>query len=232
MAIFEIQNRIKEAFPEWKTQAEQYKAEVAKHVFPQTTILDIGCGRTDYMCDLYEKANLAIGLDPDVDALNENPSIHMKIAGDFDALNTLDDCSVDLIVSSWTLEHLQNPDELFYQVQRLLKPGGRFISLTPNKYSLITTVSRLIPNKYHPGLVRKFWGRGENNTYPAFYKINCVKDIQRFADEYQLEVERVDFLKDPSYYTRNKKKIGTVFNLHKSFVPKGLSEGMLLILKK
>jgi ubiquinone/menaquinone biosynthesis C-methylase UbiE len=232
MAIHDVQNRIKQYFPEWHTQSEQYKDTVRKHVTPDSVILDIGCGRTDYMVDVYQQAAKVIGQDPDEKAILEHPYLHQRIIGDFDALTSLPDESVDIILSAWTLEHLSNPDKLFTQVNRLLKKGGVFISLTPNKFGLPSLISMLIPNRYHPAIVKKMWGRSEENTYPTFYKLNSTSQIKKFCDKYNLVLDDIDLLKDASYYVRNIDHVKGIYRIHQQLLPSRLSEGMLVIIKK
>lgn len=230
--IHELHGLIKATDLDWKPQSEVYKAEISQYIDAHTVLLDVGCGRTDYMSDIYVRASRVIGQDPDIDALNQNPCIREKLKGDFEVLNSLADESIDIIVSAWTLEHLQEPDKLFGQVSRLLKKGGRFIALTPNKHSLITTVSRIVPNRYHPMLVKKFWGRSEENTYPAFYQINSTRDILAYSSKYNLSVKKIDLLKDPSYYIRNQSYLKQVVTIHKKFLPHAMSEGLLIHLIK
>lgn len=231
MGIHEVQNKIKELFPEWHTQSEQYKNTIASFITPESVILDIGCGRTDYMADLYAQVKRVIGQDPDAQALAENPVITEKLVGDFEILNTLPDNSVDMIVSAWTLEHLPDADKLFIQIQRLLKPKGKFIALTPNRSGIPSIISRLIPNSLHPKIVYRLWGRAEENTYPTFYRLNNRKKIQKYCDSHNLTLTDIQYLKDPSYYIRRLKDTHWVYKIHRMF-PKNISEGLLITITK
>jgi 2-polyprenyl-3-methyl-5-hydroxy-6-metoxy-1,4-benzoquinol methylase len=232
MQIHDIQAQIKKDFPEWKSLAELYKQAVTEHVTPETTVLDIGCGRTDYMKDVYQRAQEVIGQDPDESAINENSSIDKKLVGDFEVLQQLHKESVDVVVSSWTLEHLPDPNKLFTQLNYALKPGGVFIASTPNKYSLTSLISSIIPNKYHPKLVQKLWGRSEENTYPTFYRLNTRRDIMKYCNKYGFVIKNILFVKDPSYYTTSQNRISLLYRMHKTLLPKAMSEGMLITLQK
>jgi ubiquinone/menaquinone biosynthesis C-methylase UbiE len=231
MQIHEVHQKIKEAFPNWQTQAERYKQEVAKYVTSESTILDIGAGRSGYMVDLFQTAKHVIGQDPDEQAISEHPFLHQKIIGDFDSLSIIPDHSVDMVISSWTLEHLKKPHNLFIQVSRILKKGGVFISLTPNKYCIPSVISMLIPNSLHPSIVKKLWGRSEENTYPAYYKLNTVRALKKYCKQYSLNLKEVQYMKDPSYYVQMNLSANSVYKLHRK-LPSKLAEGMLITIEK
>ncbi len=46
----------------------------------------------------------------------------------------LADQSVDIIFSIYVFEHLERPQETVTELNRILKPGGHIIALTPSKY--------------------------------------------------------------------------------------------------
>ena len=50
-------------------------------------------------------------------------------------LGSLDDGSVDLVVSFETLEHLPEPRRLLAEARRVLRPGGRIIVSVPNDWT-------------------------------------------------------------------------------------------------
>ncbi len=47
------------------------------------------------------------------------------------------DSSVDAVISSQTIEHLENPFHFVREVSRILKPGGIFIVSTPNPFHIL-----------------------------------------------------------------------------------------------
>ena len=58
----------------------------------------------------------------------------------------LEDESVDMVTSSSVLEHLKNLENAVKEVSRILKPGGKFISVLPSKFALFTMINQLLPN--------------------------------------------------------------------------------------
>ncbi|MFW5719418.1 MAG: class I SAM-dependent methyltransferase [Candidatus Dojkabacteria bacterium] len=232
MDIHEKQKLVTMLDTSWKPQSEHYKERIKDLVTGTTVILDIGCGRTDFMADVFKEAKHVIGQDPDESAILENPCIDQKIIGDFESLDQLEDGSIDLIISAWTLEHLEHPEAMFAQTHRLLKVGGSLIALTPNKNSLITYVSRIIPNKFQAKLVKQFWGREEHNTYPAHYLANSITSIKKLTHLFSLTIHKISLLKDPTYYMLHPSLAKPVHALHKHLIPRKMSEGLLVHIKK
>jgi 2-polyprenyl-3-methyl-5-hydroxy-6-metoxy-1,4-benzoquinol methylase len=66
--------------------------------------------------------------------------------GDVCDLGPFADASVDLVASFETVEHLREPRDFLKEVQRVLKPGGRFICSVPN---LWVDESGKDPNPWH-----------------------------------------------------------------------------------
>lgn len=232
MKIHEIHEQLKLIEPDWKSHADFYKSTVERYVNRDATILDIGCGRASFMCDVYSRAKLIIGQDPDALALSENNCVQKKLTGGLETLREIPNDSVDIAVTSWVLEHIDNPDLLMSEVGRVLKTGGVFISLTPNKKSLIILLSSLIPNFLHPHLVKVLWGRELRDTYPTKYKLNSQKEIWRYAAKYGFSVESIITLKDPTYYVSKLFGMRTVLNLYNKFISPERYEGLLFVLRK
>ena len=49
----------------------------------------------------------------------------------------VDDCSLDVVVATEVIEHLNNPNRLITEAFRVLVPGGRLVITTPNAESFV-----------------------------------------------------------------------------------------------
>ncbi len=188
---------------DWKDSLAIYIEAIDQSTQADTCILDIGCGHGDFLQHLYARTPYTYGIDPDEMALHKNKIINNKVVGMADNLPFQNDF-FDLVVSAWVLEHLDHPEQVFREIYRVLKPGGKVIFLTPNIWNYNVWVIRMIPNRFHAFFTRKLYGRQENDTYQVRYKINSVKKIDRTLLPIGFKKAQVILNGDPSYISFNK----------------------------
>jgi SAM-dependent methyltransferase len=176
-----------------------FERHVESLIGPGTqALLDAGCGRTAPVLRRYlGRVERLIGVEL-VDFTDVPPGIEMYNA-DLAKL-PLDDATVDLIISRSVFEHLTDPDAVYVELARVLRPGGRIVFLTANFWDYGTQVARLIPNRFHAKVVRAVEGRPEEDTFPTAYKTNTQSDVKRLAAAAGLRLERIDYLSQyPNY---------------------------------
>ncbi len=102
-------------------------------VRPEDTVLDIACGYGEFVNNIRAGRRIAVDLNPDAArALAPGVEFHRTPATDLSMIET---GSVDFAFTSNFLEHLPSKavlDEVFAEVLRVLRPGGRFMILGPN----------------------------------------------------------------------------------------------------
>lgn len=197
--------RYRAIHPGWTSSGEQLEALVHSHVTPESSVLDLGCGRGGVVELFWKDVRLAAGVDPDVPSLVEHrapglPVItgrgeHLPFAGE----------SFDLVVSVWVLEHLRSPESVFCEVRRVLRPGGRFVFLTPNLRNPLLAFNRLgraLP-QLQRRLVPRLYGRVEADTFPVQYKANTESAIRALAARSGLQVAMLRAVADPTYLAFN-----------------------------
>lgn len=156
---------------------------------PGLTILDAGCGRrAPNLQELRDSGARLIGVD--LVRLEPQPGMEL-IEGDL-ARIPLPDGSIDLIYSRSVMEHVVDPHAVYAESARLLKPGGRWIFLTANRWDYVSLVSRLTPNRLHPSLVRRFEGRAEIDVFPTAYRTNDRRQIGRHAVAHGFAIDRFE----------------------------------------
>ncbi len=57
----------------------------------------------------------------------------------------LEDDSVDMVTSSSVLEHMNSLENAVKEVNRILKPGGKFISPLPCRFALFAVINQILP---------------------------------------------------------------------------------------
>jgi len=110
-------------------------------IAPESTVLDIGSGRGEFLNHVRAKRRIGVDLNPDNGkGLAQGVEFH---AADVRRLDFLAEGSVDVVFSSNFLEHLpdkQAVDETLREAARVLRPGGRVILMGPNV--------RIVPGAY------------------------------------------------------------------------------------
>jgi 2-polyprenyl-3-methyl-5-hydroxy-6-metoxy-1,4-benzoquinol methylase len=98
-------------------------------------LLEIGCGSGEMLKNMFSLGWNVVGTDIDPEGVKnaraKGLSVHI---GKLEHLNYTEN-SVDAIVLSHTIEHVNNPKSLFAECFRILKPGGNLIAITPNTES-------------------------------------------------------------------------------------------------
>ncbi|MEO8410576.1 MAG: class I SAM-dependent methyltransferase [Propionivibrio sp.] len=179
-----------------------YEQRVDSLLKPNATLLDAGCGRTVPVLKKYlGRAGRLIGIEL-VDLTDVPQGIETHNA---DLANLpLPDCSVDLIMSRSVFEHLTDPESVYREFARVLRPGGAVVFLTANMWDYGTFAARLVPNRFHARIVKHVEGRLEEDTFPTAYKTNTRGDVERLASDAGLEVASFEFLSQyPNYLMFN-----------------------------
>lgn len=169
---------------------------------PDATLLDAGCGRSaPTLAHFRGRARRLIGVDlvefagaPGGLELRQRDLADTGVAGG----------SVNLMYSQAVLEHVTDPDSVFAEIARVLAPGGCYIGLTANKWDYASLAARIIPNRFHPWIVRHIEGRAEQDVFPTAYRINTRRAVARYAARHGLEVAEFRYIGQyPSYFMFN-----------------------------
>ena len=191
--------RYAEMRPGWRPATILYEAVIREHLTPGKRVLDLGCGRGGTLEQLGAAVSHPLGLDPDHRSLVEHrlPDLP-RMAATADAI-PLCAASVDMVLSSWVLEHLPDPARTFREVARVLRPGGVFIFLTPGANSPAALINRAL-NPLQSWLVPRLYGRAEDDAFPVVYRANTRRQIERLAREAGMVCAAFYAVKDPTYF--------------------------------
>lgn len=144
-------------------------------------------------------AGRVCGIDPDP-RIVDNPYLDEGKVGYGEDVPYPDE-SFDLIFADNVLEHLSEPGKVFSEIRRLLRPGGRFLAKTPNKWHYMPLIARLTPHGFHQW-VNKKRGREAEDTFPTQYKANTPGAIERLASKADLEVSLIELIEGRPEYLR------------------------------
>jgi SAM-dependent methyltransferase len=169
---------------------------------PEAVLLDAGCGRTaPVLRKFIGRARRLIGVElvpftdvpPGIDAYNADLA-RLPIESE----------SVDVIMSRSVFEHLTDPESVYREFARVLRPGGRVVFLTANMWDYGTLFAKLVPNRFHAAIVKRVEGRAEEDTFPIAYRTNTRRDVERLAERAGLRVEAFEYVSQyPNYFLFN-----------------------------
>lgn len=187
-----------------------FYARVNALLTPESTVLDIGCGRGAYIDDeaspwrnslrnFKGRASRVIGIDVDEEG-DTNPHIdEFHILENQDKWPVEDD-SIDLSVSNCVLEHVENPASFFSECSRVMKSGGHVCLRTPNKHSYISLVASLIPNRFHASVTSKVQRkRKAEDVFPTFYRCNTKRSVRKAMNAAGFDVLVIRHEAEPAY---------------------------------
>ena len=161
-------------------------------VRPNSTVLDIGCGRGKYDDDpvpfrrtlriLRGKCRRVIGIDVDPIGKTNTCVDEFRLISNH-RWPVEDDC-IDLCLSDWCLENLPDPALFFREAWRALKPDGYLSIRTLNRLSYTGIAASLVPNHVH-GFVLKHAQRDreEQDIFPTVYRCNTVARLRNAMNQ-------------------------------------------------
>jgi SAM-dependent methyltransferase len=220
----------------------EFYARINSLVDSSMTVLDFGAGRAAWNEDdpcsyrkslrnMKGKVKKVVGCDVD-DAIHLNNSIDEKIVIEIGKTLPFEDESFDLIVCDYTFEHVANPDEVAGEFYRILKNGGWVCARTPNKYSYISVLTRIIKNSHHTNILKYAQpDRKEIDVFPTTFKLNSIRDISKHFDKTQFDNLTYRYEAEPSYYFNNRYMFVLMMLVNK-LLPSLFKSNLFIFLRK
>lgn len=138
MPTANMENYIKVIYDKKLRPYTKYPAQLAAYLMDRFAIsrnsrlLDVGCGRGD-MLNAFKQSGLHVN---GLELLDYNAEliagIEVAYANFENQSFPFPDDTFDVVFSKSVVEHLHNPENFLRESRRILKPGGRIITLTPD----------------------------------------------------------------------------------------------------
>ena len=164
----------------YQTPDDIYEQTICDLVTERTDWLDVGCGRDLFPHNpktaeiLAARCHSLTGIDPSPNIL-ENKLLHHRsqcMPEDFRP-----GLCYDLITLRMVAEHVTNPMQLTGSLSRLIRPGGRVVIYTVNKWSPVSLVAAVTPLGFHHAVKSVIWNTEEKDTFPTAYRMNTRKAL-------------------------------------------------------
>lgn len=168
---------------------------------PEHIVLDVGAGRGRVQeMNFKGQVKKIIGIDPDP-RVKENPLIDEGYEGLADHMPFFEDNFFDVVFCDNVLEHVEFPDRFYKEIARVLKPGGFFISKTPNRFYYVAIIAAITPESFHK-FINKKRGRNESDTFPTFYRANTKQSQNGYINQNGLTLVKASYFEGRPEYMR------------------------------
>ena len=186
--------------PEFRGMYDRFSDVIHSYVRAGDVMLDAGCGSGrvfQYRFEEAQRPRLIVGVDVTTEPRG-NGNIDAAARADLARLPFLSG-TFDIAISSHVAEHLTQPDEVFRELARVLKPGGRLCVLTPNRWHYVTVSASLLPHRFH--LKYNQWrGVDAHDIFPTVYRANTAARLRSLYEAAGLRVEELQqFETEPEY---------------------------------
>lgn len=197
-------NRLYYRFTQRPHHLAVYKAHASRAVSAGRSVVHLGAGDVVLgdLLGLDLGAHTVYAVDPDLQVLMRS-SASTRILARGEAL-PLQSGSVDAVVCEYVVEHLEHPREVLRELNRILRPGGQFVFLTPNAWSYSAIATRLTSQRFHVaflGALRRAGASANEKPFPTKFRMNTRRTIEALARETGFKVCTLDSAVDHPTYT-------------------------------
>jgi 2-polyprenyl-3-methyl-5-hydroxy-6-metoxy-1,4-benzoquinol methylase len=177
-----------------------FRDRILQVIGPQTRLLDVGAGAGIVQAMNFRgiaQQVCGVDLDPRV---TENPYLDEGRLSDAGAI-PYPDGSFDVVIADNVMEHLDRPEQVFRELVRVLRPGGKLLFKTPNRNHYMPIIARLTPHWFHQWVNRRR-GRHETDTFPTHYLCNSTAQVRSIAAQTGLDIDRLELIEGRPEYLR------------------------------
>lgn len=163
-------------------------------------LLEIGSGPPNKTSDFLAGLGSLTGVDTDP-IVEANPALRVACLVSDENL-PFPDSSFDACFSNWVLEHVSNPIRHLSEVNRVLRPGGRYIARTPNRLHYVSATAALTPYRFHKFAANRLRAlpSGTHDPWRTFYRLNTRRSLTKAANEVGLDVETITWFEPQPCY--------------------------------
>lgn len=219
----------------------QFFQRVQALLRPGDKVLDFGAGRgvghiegADYpkkLRNLQGEGRHVTGVDVDP-IVKTNPSLDEAIVLDHDGPLPFANAAFDMIVSDFAFEHIDAPERVARELDRVLKPGGWLCVRATNRNGYVAIANRIIPKRYRKGLASTANpGHEEEDVFVAHYLMNTLGALETLFPAERYDHACYAYDSEPQYHFGRKFLFVLLMAVH-HFTPRRLGNTLLCFLHK
>jgi len=159
-----------------------FRKYLLRHIESGMSCLEYGAGRGNVKeMNFHGQVRYIAGVDIDEIVLENKFLDDARVINPADCVIPYEDESFDVVFSDNVMEHVENPKKVFREISRVLKPGGKLIFKTPNKWHYVPFVARVTPTSFHK-YFNQLRGRQASDTFPTCYRCNTKSRLIQLAE--------------------------------------------------
>jgi len=179
-----------------------FRVHLESYLDGSMNVLDAGCGDGLSFTNEYQHlVRKMVGLDLVLENACKNTQVDVAVVGDLTFIPLIRG-HFDLIFSHDVLEHLRDPETVFQEFSRVLKPGGLLLFLTPNNRHYFAIAGHIIPMRAQAYIARN-WFKDPGTVYRTYYRCNSANQIRKVAAKAGFSIETLEYYEPgPKYLAR------------------------------
>ena len=186
--------------PGWVDGTTEFHELCRSHVAKGSKILEIGSGPSNATSRFLATLGELHGADVSSE-VRGNDALKSASGTEGSAL-PFPDATFDACVSNYVAEHVPDPVGQLREIFRVLRPGGRYILRTPNRFHYVAIVAGATPHWFHELVANRLRNLPDtaHDPYPVLYRMNTPGALRRVSAAAGLEDEDLRAVeKEPSY---------------------------------
>lgn len=187
------------------TPDDLYEVTVSQLATRNCSWLDVGCGSEIFpgneplARELAGRCRRVVGVDPS-DNIDQNLLLHERAKMPLEQFQTRE--PFDLVTFRMVVEHIENPTAALDTLSRLVKPGGKVVVYTVNKWSPVPIVAKIVPFSAHHRIKALLWQTEERDTFPVVYAMNTRRQLKRLFERFRFRESAFSYLDDCRTFAR------------------------------
>jgi ubiquinone/menaquinone biosynthesis C-methylase UbiE len=161
-----------------KFHDDLYRDLIRRYLGPGQRLLDAGCGRYMKFCREFSGTARVVGIDLESVLDTNNHNAPFGVGGDLSQLPFRSE-QFEMVICRSVVEHLESPQQVFREFWRVLRPAGKVVIVTPNKYDYVSLIAAMTPYQLHRSLVSKIFQTPADDVFPTRYRANTVSAMRK-----------------------------------------------------